>query len=60
MYRVGIQLPAVEVRFKDLTVTANVSVGKRALPSLLNAYMGTAEVRLRSLHVLAGYVVVCL
>lgn len=34
--RVGISLPNVEVRFNDLSVNADIHVGSRALPTLLN------------------------
>ncbi|XP_027174773.1 ABC transporter G family member 31 [Coffea eugenioides] len=34
--RVGIEIPKVEVRFQDLNITANVQVGSRALPTLVN------------------------
>lgn len=35
-FRVGIQLPTVEVRFEQLRVEADCHVGIRALPTLLN------------------------
>lgn len=35
--RVGIDLPAIEVRYADLTVDADVFVGSRALPTLWNS-----------------------
>ena len=34
----------MEVRFENLTIEANVYVGSRGLPSLLNAYRGFFEV----------------
>ncbi|KAF3454238.1 hypothetical protein FNV43_RR04685 [Rhamnella rubrinervis] len=34
--RVGLAVPSVEVRFQNLNVTANIQVGSRALPTLLN------------------------
>ncbi|KAL3530879.1 hypothetical protein ACH5RR_010201 [Cinchona calisaya] len=34
--RVGIEVPKVEVRYENLNITANVQVGSRALPSLVN------------------------
>ncbi|GAB4850281.1 transcription factor [Ancistrocladus abbreviatus] len=40
---VGIQLPTVEVRFKNLTVEADVYVGTRSLPTLLNAARNIVE-----------------
>ncbi|CAH9137899.1 unnamed protein product [Cuscuta epithymum] len=41
--RVGISLPKVEVRFKNLDVEADCFVGDRALPSLANAARDLAE-----------------
>lgn len=35
-YRVGITLPTVEVRFKNLTMKANCFVGNRSIPTLTN------------------------
>ncbi|CAJ1970634.1 unnamed protein product [Sphenostylis stenocarpa] len=34
--RVGLEVPKVEVRFKNLNVSANVQIGSRALPTLIN------------------------
>ncbi|KAL9316592.1 hypothetical protein ACSQ67_017593 [Phaseolus vulgaris] len=34
--RVGLEVPKIEVRFKNLNVSANVQIGSRALPTLLN------------------------
>ncbi|RDX89206.1 ABC transporter G family member 31, partial [Mucuna pruriens] len=34
--RVGLEVPKVEVRYKNLNVTANVQIGSRALPTLIN------------------------
>nr|XP_043635485.1 ABC transporter G family member 31 [Erigeron canadensis] len=34
--RVGLEIPTVEVRFEKLNIEADVLVGKRALPTLLN------------------------
>ncbi|KAK9142055.1 hypothetical protein Syun_011455 [Stephania yunnanensis] len=41
--RVGIQLPAVEVRFENLTIEADCFVGTRALPTLLNTVRNFGE-----------------
>ena len=38
------EMPAVEVRFENLTVESSVYVGSRALPSVLNAYRNFVEV----------------
>ncbi|XP_058109104.1 ABC transporter G family member 31-like [Magnolia sinica] len=50
--RMGLQVPNVEVRFEGLTVTADVQIGKRALPTLLNYVRNTIEGLLTSLGVL--------
>ncbi|KAF0905324.1 hypothetical protein E2562_003921 [Oryza meyeriana var. granulata] len=42
--RVGIELPKIEVRYEHLNIEADVYVGKRALPTLLNATINTLEV----------------
>ncbi|KAL5740116.1 hypothetical protein ACOSQ2_029296 [Xanthoceras sorbifolium] len=42
--RVGLVLPKVEVRFQNLKVVANVQIGSRALPTLINATRDTLEV----------------
>lgn len=41
---VGIELPQIEVRYQHLAVEADVHVGKRALPTLLNAAINLLEV----------------
>lgn len=43
-FRVGIELPKIEVRFEHLDITANVHVGGRALPSLPNFLLTLFEV----------------
>ncbi|KAK1653812.1 hypothetical protein QYE76_071617 [Lolium multiflorum] len=40
---VGIELPQIEVRYEHLSVEADVHVGKRALPTLINATVNTLE-----------------
>jgi hypothetical protein len=42
--RVDLELPKVEVAYRNLTVEANVYVGSRALPTLLNSVRNAAEV----------------
>jgi len=44
MYRVGLDIPTVEVRFEHINVEAQVYVGGRALPSLLNFFVNVLEV----------------
>ncbi|EAZ04100.1 hypothetical protein OsI_26238 [Oryza sativa Indica Group] len=41
--QVGIELPKIEVRYQHLDIEADVHVGKRALPTLLNATINTLE-----------------
>ncbi|KAK9727139.1 hypothetical protein RND81_05G260600 [Saponaria officinalis] len=48
--KVGLELPNVEVRFEDLSVTAEVQTGSRALPTLINYARDTIEVLLTSLR----------
>lgn len=43
MNRVGIELPTIEVKFKNLTVEADCFVGSRALPTLPNVTLNIAE-----------------
>ncbi|XP_039132009.1 ABC transporter G family member 31 isoform X2 [Dioscorea cayenensis subsp. rotundata] len=50
--RVGLELPKVEVRFRGLTVSANVHVGRRALPTLPNFVLNTVERLFTSLRIL--------
>jgi hypothetical protein len=45
--RVDLELPKVEVAYRNLTVEANVYVGSRALPTLLNSVRNAAEVSTR-------------
>lgn len=42
--RVGIELPQIEVRYEHLSVEADVYVGARALPTLLNSAINVVEV----------------
>nr|XP_027190419.1 ABC transporter G family member 31 [Cicer arietinum] len=34
--KVGLEMPSVEVKFRDLTIGADVQIGTRALPTLIN------------------------
>ena len=43
--RVGIEQPSVEVRFENLRVQAQVYVGNRAVPTVINSYRNFVEVR---------------
>ncbi|KAM0023187.1 putative ABC transporter, P-loop containing nucleoside triphosphate hydrolase [Helianthus debilis subsp. tardiflorus] len=45
--RVGIDIPKIEVRYKNLSIEGDVHVGSRALPTLLNATLNTIEGLLR-------------
>ena len=46
--RVGIQMSKVEVRFEDLRVDADVHVGGRAMPTVLNSVRNFVEVGMRA------------
>lgn len=41
----GLEVPKVEVRYEDITITANVNVGSRALPTLMNSVRDVIEVK---------------
>ena len=47
--RVGLELPEIEVSFKDLNVSAKAFVAGRALPSIANYFLNLGEVGLRYL-----------
>lgn len=42
--RVGIKMSAVEVRFENLSIDADVRVGGRALPTVFNTFLNFVEV----------------
>ena len=42
--RVGLEVPTIEVRFEDLTVSAEAYVGSRALPTIQNSCANMVEV----------------
>ena len=44
--RVGLEVPRVEVRFRNLRVSTEVNVGSRALPTLPNYVRDVTEVSL--------------
>lgn len=44
MYRVGIELPTIEVRFDHLNVEAESYGGSRALPTVINFTFSIFEV----------------
>ncbi|KAL5155497.1 ABC transporter G family member 39 [Glycine soja] len=48
--RVGIEIPKIEVRCKNLSVEGDVHVGSRALPTLLNATLNAFESVLGMFH----------
>ncbi|XP_057539271.1 pleiotropic drug resistance protein 1-like isoform X1 [Amaranthus tricolor] len=50
--RVGIEIPTIEVRYEHVNVEAEVLVGSRGLPSVLNFFTNTIEGFLNLLHVL--------
>uniref|UniRef100_A0A8R7PSS8 Pleiotropic ABC efflux transporter N-terminal domain-containing protein n=1 Tax=Triticum urartu TaxID=4572 RepID=A0A8R7PSS8_TRIUA len=45
MDRVGIDYPTIEVRFEKLEIEAEVRVGNRGLPTLINSVTNTLEVK---------------
>ncbi|XP_073302587.1 ABC transporter G family member 29-like [Primulina huaijiensis] len=54
MNQVGINLPTIEVRFKNLTVEVDSFIGDRALPTLPNAIRNTAETALSCFGIKLG------
>ncbi|KAL2897787.1 ABC transporter G family member 37 [Bienertia sinuspersici] len=50
--RVGIEIPTIEVRYEHLNVEAEVLVGSRSLPSVLNFFTNTVEGIMNLLHIL--------
>ncbi|KAF8696867.1 hypothetical protein HU200_036506 [Digitaria exilis] len=52
MDRVGIDYPTIEVRYEKLEVEAQVHVGDRGLPTLLNSVTNTVESIGNALHIL--------
>lgn len=51
MDRVGIDYPTIEVRFDKLNVEAEVRVGNRGLPTLINSVSNTVEAIGNALHI---------
>ncbi|KAG8371495.1 hypothetical protein BUALT_Bualt13G0093600 [Buddleja alternifolia] len=49
--RVGLEIPKVEVRFENLQITANVQIGSRALPTLVNYSRDMVEHLLTKLRI---------
>jgi len=43
-FRVGIELPKIEVRYDNLNVEAEAYVGSRGLPTIFNTYANVLEV----------------
>ncbi|KAK7384765.1 hypothetical protein VNO78_30466 [Psophocarpus tetragonolobus] len=50
--RVGLEIPTIEVRFEHINVEAQVYVGSRALPTLLNFFVNVLEGFLNYLHII--------
>ncbi|TMW95972.1 hypothetical protein EJD97_008115 [Solanum chilense] len=48
---VGLEVPKVEVRYENITLTANVNVGSRALPTLVNSVRDVIESILTGLRI---------
>ncbi|EEC70582.1 hypothetical protein OsI_01785 [Oryza sativa Indica Group] len=53
MDRVGIDYPTIEVRFEKLEVEAEVHVGNRGLPTLLNSIINTVQLLLKTFNLKA-------
>ncbi|KAL5227031.1 hypothetical protein ABZP36_015296 [Zizania latifolia] len=51
MDRVGIDYPTIEVRFEKLEVEADVHVGNRGLPTLVNSIINTIQAIGNALHI---------
>ncbi|KAG6546835.1 hypothetical protein Mapa_011688 [Marchantia paleacea] len=51
MDKVGVVLPNVEVRYKNLSIEAKAHVGGRSLPTLYNNFVNTLEALATSLHI---------
>ncbi|XP_023526225.1 pleiotropic drug resistance protein 1-like isoform X1 [Cucurbita pepo subsp. pepo] len=54
LHRVGIEFPTIEVRFEQLNVEADVHVGSRALPTVVNFTLNMVEGLLGYLHLFSG------
>ncbi|KGN47083.1 ABC transporter G family member 31 [Cucumis sativus] len=52
--RAEVVIPKIEVRFQNLTVSANVQVGSRTLPTLINYSQDIVESILTSLKIMKG------
>ncbi|XP_020581976.1 ABC transporter G family member 35-like isoform X2 [Phalaenopsis equestris] len=50
--RVGLDFPTIEMRFENLNIEAEASVGSRSLPSFYNAIMNKLEAIANYLHIL--------
>ena len=48
----GIELPQIEVRYEHLSAEADVHVGARAVPTLLNAAINVVEVRTQIIQII--------
>lgn len=44
-FRVGLEVPSVEVRYQNLNIVADVQTGSRALPTLINYTRNALEVQ---------------
>ncbi|KAK7293629.1 hypothetical protein RJT34_16500 [Clitoria ternatea] len=49
--KVGLDIPTIEVRFEHINVEAEVYVGSRALPTLLNFFVNLVERFLNNFHI---------
>ena len=53
LFRVGIDLPEIEVRFEHLTIDAEAHVGSRALPSFINSVFNQIEVTKMQMQIIS-------
>ncbi|EPS65510.1 hypothetical protein M569_09267 [Genlisea aurea] len=53
-YRVGIEIPTVEVRFEHLNINAEVRGANRGVPTFFNFYIDAIEGLLNKLHILTS------
>ena len=59
IFRVGIDLPTIEVRFEHLNIEAEAFVGNNALPTVLNFTTGIVEVAIWKILVTLSFYSFC-
>lgn len=58
-FRVGTDIPKIEVRFEHLSIEGDAYVGTRALPTLLNATLNSIEVFFSPIHWFFSFPIIC-